>query len=105
MKKQKKLIKWLEANEEVDFGIAYAKDEATILAKYVSKELKIVVTPKEIEKAADIQKRTIKIFFNEQNDPNFRINIDPKRLTEVLDNLLSNAIKYNRLNGSITISV
>ncbi len=58
-----------------------------------------------IEKAADIQKRTIKIFFNEQNDPNFRINIDPKRLTEVLDNLLSNAIKYNRLNGSITISV
>lgn len=57
------------------------------------------------EKTADIQKRNIRIFFNEQNDPNFKINIDPKRLAEVFDNLLSNAIKYNRANGNITISV
>ncbi len=57
------------------------------------------------EKTADIQKRSIKIFFNELHDPFFRINIDPKRLTEVLDNLVSNAIKYNRVAGSITISV
>jgi len=49
-------------------------------------------------------KKNIKISFkHEQNIP--LVNMDPKRISMVIENLLSNAIKYSTVGGEITVIV
>lgn len=46
-----------------------------------------------------------KIQIKTKLDPNATLNIDEKKISKLIDNLLSNAIKYNKINGSIVITL
>jgi len=46
-----------------------------------------------------------KIQIKTKLDPNATLNIDEKKISKLIDNLLSNAIKYNKMNGSIVITL
>ena len=46
-----------------------------------------------------------KIQIKTKLDPNATLNMDEKKISKLIDNLLSNAIKYNKINGSIVITL
>lgn len=78
-------------------------DQGRVMDEPAKTDLKKVVIDAASELKFNAEAKKVKINLKLLKTP--EITIDPKRFREVIMNLVSNAVKYNRLNGTVDITM